>query len=143
MSDLVLDKNYKKGSKGKKVRLIQEWLCLQGIHIAVDGDFGPATHDAVLQFQKRKGLKTDGIVGKKTFGSLILPMTNALKDIPADTKSLGQMVVAYGERHLKQHPREIGGQNKRPWVHLYMRGNERSRMAMVCRICLFYIKAGL
>jgi hypothetical protein len=28
MDDLVLDKTYLRGDKGKKVRLIQEWLCL-------------------------------------------------------------------------------------------------------------------
>ena len=124
MKDLVLDKNYKKGNKGKKVRLIQEWLCLHGFHIRIDGDFGPATDYAVRQLQRKKGLKADGIVGKNTFARLILPMTNALRPIPRDEKSLGQMVVAYAKQHLKQCPREIGGQNKGPWVRLYMKGKE-------------------
>lgn len=126
MEDLILNKNYKKGSKGKKVRLIQEWLCLQGFHICIDGDFGPATDYAVREFQKRKGLEVDGIVGEKTFATLILPMTKALRTILRNEKSLGQMVVAYAEQHLEQCPREIGGQNKGPWVRLYMKGNEGS-----------------
>lgn len=54
MSDLILDKDYKKGMKGKKVGLIQEWLCLHGYHIVIDGDFGDATETAVRQFQKEK-----------------------------------------------------------------------------------------
>lgn len=124
MKDLVLDRNYKKGSKRKKVRLIQEWLCLHGFHIRIDGDFGPATDYAVRQFQRKKGLKVDGVVGKNTFARLILPMTNALRPIPRDEKSLGQMVVAYAKQHLKQRAREIGGQNKGPWVRLYMKGKE-------------------
>ena len=124
MKDLVLDKNYKKGSKGKKVRLIQKWLCFHGFHICIDGDFGPATDRAVRQFQGRESLEVDGIVGRKTFARLILPMTDALRPIPRDEKSLGQRVVAYAEQHLKQYPREIGGQNKGPWVRLYMKGNE-------------------
>jgi len=124
MKDLVLDKNYKKGSKGEKVRLIQEWLCLHGFHIYIDGDFGPATDSAVRQFQRRKGLKIDGIVGRKTFARLILPMTFALAPIAGDKKSLGQIVIAYAEQHLRQHPREVGGQNKGPWIRLYMEGNE-------------------
>jgi hypothetical protein len=33
MQDLILDKSYRKGNKGKKVRLIQEWLCLHGLNI--------------------------------------------------------------------------------------------------------------
>ncbi len=124
MSDLTLDKTYKKGSRGKKVKLIQEWLCLQGFHLALDQDFGPATDYAVRQFQKKKNLVMDGIVGPNTFARLIRPMTEALKEIPADNKSLPAMVIAYARQHLKQHPREIGGQNKGPWVRLYMQGNE-------------------
>lgn len=124
VKDLILDKNYKKGSKGNKIRLIQEWLCLNGLGVCVDGDFGAATDYAIREFQKRKGLKVDGIVGKKTYSKLIQPMRNALKPIASEGKSLGQMVAAYAEQHLKANPREIGGQNKGPWVRLYMDGNE-------------------
>jgi len=124
MSDLILDKVYKKGSRGKKVKLIQEWLCLQGFGLKVDGDFGSATDYAIREFQKREKLKKDGIVGPKTFSKLIEPMKNTLKDISKGNKSLGEMVVAYAKQHLKQHPREIGGQNKGPWVRLYMKGYE-------------------
>ena len=38
--------------------------------------------------------------------------------------TLRQTVVAYAKRHLKQHPREVGGQNRGPWVRLYMKGHE-------------------
>ena len=124
MSDLDLDKNYKKSTKGPKVKLIQEWLCLHGFHVAIDTDFGPATDRAVREFQKKNGLKPDGIVGKGTFAKLIKPMTDVLKPIAADGKALGRMVVAYAEQHLKQTPLEIGGQNRGPWVRLYMNGNE-------------------
>jgi len=126
MRDLILDKDYKKGGKGKKVRLIQEWLCLHGYQIVIDGDFGDATDTAVRQFQKEKKLKVDGIVEGKTFDKLVLPMTKALEEISPNKKGLGQMVVAYAEQYLEQHPREVGGQNKGPWVRLYMEGNEGS-----------------
>jgi hypothetical protein len=126
MSDLELDKVYQRKSKGKKVKLIQEWLCLNGIQVAVDGDFGPATEAAVRQFQDREGLATDGAgaVGPETFASLIQPMTAAMAAISADDKSLGEMIVSYAEQHLQQHPREIGGQNRGPWVRLYMNGRD-------------------
>jgi hypothetical protein len=124
MGDLELDRNYKKGDKGEKVKLIQEWLCLHGFHVAIDNDFGPATERSVGEFQKKKGLKPDGVVGKGTFAKLIRPMTEALKPVPADGKSLGIMAVTYAEQHLKQSPLEIGGQNRGPWVRLYMSGNE-------------------
>jgi hypothetical protein len=124
MNDLELDKNYKKDSKGRKVKLIQEWLCLHGFHIAIDSDFGPATDRAVREFQKKKGLRPDGVVGKSTFAMLVKPVTDALEPIAADGKSLGKMVTAYAEQHLKQSPLEIGGQNRGPWVRLYMNGKE-------------------
>jgi len=53
-------------------------------------------------------------------------MTKALEEISPNKKGLGQMVVAYAEQYLEQHPREVGGQNKGPWVRLYMEGNEGS-----------------
>ncbi len=36
----------------------------------IDGDFGPATHAAVINFQKSQGLLPDGIVGPKTAHAL-------------------------------------------------------------------------
>jgi hypothetical protein len=140
MSDLVLDKDYKKGMKGKKVRLIQEWLCLHGHHIVIDGDFGDATVAAVRQFQKEKRVEVDGVVGDKTFEKLVLPMTKALEEISPGKKGLGQMVVAYAEKHLEQNPREVGGQNKGPWVRLYMQGNEGSEWSWCAGFVSFIIK---
>ncbi len=124
MKDLVLDKNYTKGSSGKKVRLIQEWLCLGGFNIVIDGQFGPATDYAIREFQKKNGLQVDGVVEEKTFTQLTLPIRNVLETISGVDKPLGELVVAYGEQHLRESPREVGGQNKGPWVRLYMDGNE-------------------
>ena len=39
-----------------------------GYRIAADGDFGPATHNAVVAFQQSKGLSADGVIGKNTVG---------------------------------------------------------------------------
>lgn len=124
MDELTLDKDYKKGNRGKEVEKIQAWLSLNGLGLKIDGDFGSATDYAVKKFQEAKNLKVDGVVGKKTFGKLVMPMSNALKEMPKSNKSLGKMVVSYAKQHLKQHPREMGGQNKGPWVRLYMKGNE-------------------
>jgi hypothetical protein len=140
MSDLALDKDYKKGMKGKKVTLIQEWLCLQGYQIVIDGDFGDATDAAVRQFQREKKLRVDGIVGGRTFERLVLPMTKALEEISPGKKGLGQMVVAYAEKHLEQHPREVRGQNKGPWVRLYMQGNEGSDWPWCAGFVSFILK---
>lgn len=124
MDNLTLDRSYSKGSNGQKVRLIQEWLCLHGFNVVIDGDFGPATDYAVRAFQKMTGLRDDGVVNDVVFGRLVLPMTNALKPLNEAGGRLGDLVVKYAEKHAQQHPREIGGQNKGPWVRLYMQGNE-------------------
>lgn len=124
MDDLTLDKTYSRGDKGKKVKLIQEWLCLHGIEIVIDSDFGPATEFAVKQFQKKAGLKEDGRVGKATFERLVRPMVDALMPIPTSSGGLGQSVVRYAKQHFTKSPREVGGQNRGPWVRLYMDGHE-------------------
>lgn len=124
MQDLKLDKDYQKGSKGQKVKLIQEWLILNNFNLVIDGDFGPATDYAVKAFQEERGLEADGIVGPNTFGQLIEPMTNALQPIDPGNKTLGELVAAYAGQHLQAQPREVGGQNMGPWVRLYMSGDQ-------------------
>lgn len=62
----------KYGSKGTGVKWIQWYINACGFTktIKVDGDFGPATKAAVLAFQKKYHLATDGIVGVKTRAAL-------------------------------------------------------------------------
>lgn len=64
----------KKGSKGAVVRLLQEKLISLGYScgkFGVDGDFGSSTKSDVKAYQKSKGLKQDGIVGKNTWKKLL------------------------------------------------------------------------
>lgn len=58
--------NIGSGASGKKVKAIQWALKDMGYSIAVDGSFGPKTKAAVKKFQKKMGIKQDGIVGKNT-----------------------------------------------------------------------------
>ena len=140
MNDLNLDKDYGRGSNGKKVKLIQEWLCFHGFNIAIDGDFGPATEYATKAFQKKKNLDINGMVNKDTFARLIEPMQKVLKPISGEGKKLGNLVAAYAKQHLKQHPVEIGGQNKGPWVRLYMAGNEGAAWPWCAGFACFIVK---
>lgn len=64
----------RKGSKGDCVRALQ--ILLIGYKYScgaygADGDFGPATYDAVRRFQKANGLGVDGIVGPLTWAKLL------------------------------------------------------------------------
>jgi hypothetical protein len=124
MSDMSIESPCKRGDKGKKVRLIQEWLSLQGYRLVIDGDFGPATEAAVRAFQGREQLQPTGVVTPSTFEELVAPMRAAMQPIASNGEPLGDLVLEYATQHLKAHPREIGGENCGPWVRLYMKGNE-------------------
>ncbi|TVQ10686.1 MAG: hypothetical protein EA368_07015 [Leptolyngbya sp. DLM2.Bin27] len=53
-------------TRGDDVRIVQQAIARSGIPVVADGVFGPATDRAVRQFQARRGLTVDGIVGSQT-----------------------------------------------------------------------------
>lgn len=62
------------GAKGKITRLLQERLINLGYSCGSsgsDGVFGSGTKNAVIKFQKAKGLSADGIVGQNTWKKLL------------------------------------------------------------------------
>lgn len=61
----------KKGSKGNITLLVQKRLNSVGFNLNCDGDFGTNTYNAVVKFQKNRGLKQDGIIGPKTWEWLL------------------------------------------------------------------------
>ena len=61
----IVHSTVKKGSKGETVKAVQKSL-----GISADGDFGPGTEAAVMQWQKSRGLVPDGIVGKATLAAM-------------------------------------------------------------------------
>lgn len=68
---MSFNRNLKKGMKGDDVRELQKLLNKAGDDIAVDGNFGAKTQEAVKVFQSRRGLKADGIAGKDTIAALL------------------------------------------------------------------------
>jgi peptidoglycan hydrolase-like protein with peptidoglycan-binding domain len=56
----------KKGSSGEHVQQLQEHLTQLGFSLDVDGDFGDATHHAVIALQTIFGYDIDGMVGPAT-----------------------------------------------------------------------------
>lgn len=61
----------RKGSKGNAVRAVQRELRAEGYSLSIDGKFGSKTRSAVVKYQQKKKLSADGVVGKKTWGSLL------------------------------------------------------------------------
>lgn len=58
------------GDNGDSVKDLQIKLKFVGYDLTVDGDFGPNTNSAVIEFQKNNNLKPDGIVGDITSAEL-------------------------------------------------------------------------
>ncbi len=61
----------KKGAVGEEVRFLQTMLIFHGASISADSSFGPATHDALLAFQKSRSLSADGSAGPATWNELM------------------------------------------------------------------------
>ena len=62
----------RKGARGNITKLIQEKLVGLGYNTnGIDGIFGTATRNAIVQFQNKSGIASDGIVGRNTWRKLI------------------------------------------------------------------------
>lgn len=115
------------------VSKIQSWLNLYalqhpgaGTATAVDGDFGPATEAAVINFQKANSLSPTGIVDNALFGLLCKSMSNAFNGT-VTAADLRERIVKLAHLHLKSQPYELiinKQANSGPWVRSYMDGNE-------------------
>lgn len=99
------NRNLKRGMKGDDVRELQKLLNEAGDNIAVDGDFGRKTEEAVRVFQSRAGLKVDGIAGKNTIAELMANKIPAAWSIirllkkgceGADVKNVQNALIAAG-----------------------------------------------
>lgn len=111
-------------SEGLKVKQLQEWLSFHQHHLSIDGKFGPATKSAVCEFQEQHDINSTGIVDQRTWRKLTAPLLNALADINGIDTNFDAATLTVAKQHLAQHPLEIGGDNRGPWVRTYMNGND-------------------
>ena len=137
--DLAFPGSLREKASGQSVRLVQGWLSLHGFQVVVDGGFGPATTQALRAFQAKRGLPTTGVINEATYAALVAPMSAALAPIPRK-KTLGELVLAYASQHLGQHPREVGGQNRGPWVRLFTDGQEGDSFPWCAGFATFCVK---
>jgi hypothetical protein len=114
----------RRGSRGKHVRAVQEWLGHHRFPTAIDGAFGPATERSVRDFQQARRLRATGVVDARTQAALVQPLLDALAPVEVGSRSFPQLVLAYARQHVARHPVELGGVNRGPWVRLYMEGRE-------------------
>ena len=62
---------YRVGDQGSEIAEIQGKLVLLGYDVMADGDFGPATVEAIKAFQKSQGLEVNGLIGPATYAALL------------------------------------------------------------------------
>ena len=60
-----------KGDIGRDVQILQELLKIRGYNIETSGKFDTLTYNAVIDFQKKTRMGTDGIVGSQTMEKLL------------------------------------------------------------------------
>jgi len=78
------------GDQGSEVAEIQGQLVELGYDLDADGDYGPATEEAVKAFQKSKGLEVDGLVGEATYRALL---GKALPEISRSSNYVSRRVI--------------------------------------------------
>lgn len=61
----------RRGSRGPAVTELQRRLTVSGFPLQADGIFGPKTYQAVVGYQRTRGLIVDGIVGPQTWKALL------------------------------------------------------------------------
>lgn len=74
----------KKGSQGAAVKKLQSAL-----HLAQDGIFGRITDEAVRDFQRKNGLKADGIVSDDTWAKLL----GNIDKLKTSSRSINEIIV--------------------------------------------------
>lgn len=109
--------------RSRGAKLVQELFRLHKINVVIDGDFGDATEAALADFCKKAGIAVTNTVDQSVMDHLAQPLLRVAA--PAAPKAdLNATIVGNARRHLAEHPIEIGGQNRGPWVRLYMAGSE-------------------
>jgi len=64
--------SYHQGDQGDDIATIQAQLNALGYNVgSVDGDFGEATANAIANFQRDRGLETDGVIGSETYRAIM------------------------------------------------------------------------
>jgi len=89
----------KVGARGENVAEVQNALKSLGYYLGgVDGIFGVKTQDAVMRFQKARGLTSDGIVGSQTLKALGLQVDALSANNENDINLLARLISAEAKR---------------------------------------------
>lgn len=93
---------YKQGDRGAVVKQIQKALKQAGYGVIDDSIWGPITTEAVMAFQRAKGLRADGLAGPATLSMLGITAT-----VQAVTPSKAPYTIQHGGIALKKSRRHV------------------------------------
>ena len=88
----------RKGSSGGEVKTLQTLLNSNGFSLVVDGKFGSNTLTAVKSYQSSHGLSVDGIVGSKTWASLLASPAEAKPEAKEEAAPSEYPMLAKGAK---------------------------------------------
>jgi lysozyme family protein len=109
----------------RAVRRVQEWLNIHDCTTAIDNGFGDSTAEQLKAFQTKSGREPTGQLDPETWSLLTAPLRRALAAIDhGGSSSLEDAVIRVAQQHIREAPIEIGGNNRGPWVRLYMVGQD-------------------
>jgi len=120
-------KNGSGGSATEKrgVRRVQEWLNLHDCITSIDSGFGDSTEEQLKKFQTLNNRQPTGQLDEETWALLTAPMRRTLAAIDHGASStLEDAVIRVAQQHIAEMPLEVGGDNRGPWVRLYMQGTD-------------------
>jgi hypothetical protein len=111
----------RQGTRGKEVKILQEYLNNNGFRIASSGPgspgnetdfFGPATDAAVKRWQTANGLRSDGVVGPVTWNAMGLATTDVEEQRPTtEILNIKRQFLPNGEY--------FAGPTKKDWLFLH------------------------
>ena len=114
-----------RGPEVRKLQLLLNTLLMPRPNLRVDGHFGQRTHQAVIAFQKAKGLSPDGQVGPKTRAALGLKSFSVPIAAPV-TSSAPWMDIAIAE--LGVHEGSLPGQHSARIVEYHQTTTLKAQM---------------
>lgn len=88
---------FRVGDQGSEVAEIQGQLASLGYDVPADGDFGPATAEAVKAFQASQGIEPDGLVGAETYEVL---MGRDMPEVSRGSNYITRRIVSESMQYL-------------------------------------------
>lgn len=88
---------FRMGDQGTEIAEIQGQLLELGYDVVADGDFGPATADAIKSFQISQGIQADGLIGPATYQALL---GRAMPDISRGSNYINRRIIQNAMQYM-------------------------------------------